>query len=190
MSFSVAFQFLRVNKKNRKDSKKLPFEWLWKGLWNLKTLNEINPPYRKIYSKVRQNSIVRQNDILVKRINTSSFGTQRLRSVGLKILNNLPSNVKSETSFPKFKEHIKTWLGTNAVKMFSCSLVYIYIYQVFTYIYSYLYFLEILARIWSVFVLFMHGLYFFIFVYMQIYFFPRINKAFIHHSYFLGNSSK
>ena len=67
-----------------------------------KTLNEINPPLPK------ENAKVRQNDIIVKRINTSRFGTQSLRSLGPKIWNNLPSNIKSETSFLKFKEYIKT----------------------------------------------------------------------------------
>ena len=40
-----------------------------------KTLNEINPPLPK------ENAKVRQNDIIVKRINTSRFGTQSLRSL-------------------------------------------------------------------------------------------------------------
>ena len=76
-----------------------------------KTLNEINPPYMKNIFTPKENAKVRQNDIIVKRINTSRFGTQSLRSLGPKIWNNLPSNIKSETSFLKFKEYIKTWLG-------------------------------------------------------------------------------
>ena len=56
--------------------------------------------------------------------------------------------------------------------------------QVFTCIYSYLYFLKILKNFLKL------GFYpvlltfyaFFIFVYMQIYFFLRLNKAFIHSS--------
>ena len=59
----------------------------------------------------KENLKVRQNEIIVKLINTSRFGIQNLRSLGPKIWNNLPSNIKSEISFPKFKEHIKTWLG-------------------------------------------------------------------------------
>ena len=78
-----------------------------------KTLNEINPPYMKNIFTPKENAKVRQNDIIVKRINTSRFGTQSLRSLGPKIWNNLPSNIKSETSFLKFKEYIKTWLGPN-----------------------------------------------------------------------------
>ena len=75
-----------------------------------KTLNEINSPYMKNIFAPKENSKVRQNDIIVKRINTSRFGTQSLRSLGPKIWNNLASNIKSETLFPKFKEYIKTWL--------------------------------------------------------------------------------
>ena len=59
----------------------------------------------------KENVEVRQNDIIVKRINTSRFGTQSLKSLGPKIWNNLPPNIKSETSFLKFKEYIKTWPG-------------------------------------------------------------------------------
>ena len=46
---------------------------------------------------------VMHNGIMVKRIITSIFRTQSLRSFGPKIWNNLPSNINSETSSPKFK---------------------------------------------------------------------------------------
>ena len=59
-----------------------------------KTLNEINPPYIKNIFTPKENAKVRQNDIIIKRINTSRFGTQSLRSVGPKIWNNLSSNQK------------------------------------------------------------------------------------------------
>ena len=59
----------------------------------------------------KENEKVRQNDIIVKRINHNRFGTQSLRSLGPKIWKNLPSNLKSERSFLKFKEYVKTWLG-------------------------------------------------------------------------------
>ena len=73
-----------------------------------KTLNEINPPYMKFIFTPKESENVRQNDIIVKRINTGTFGTQSLRFLGPKIWNNLPSNIKSETSFPKFEKYIKT----------------------------------------------------------------------------------
>ena len=76
-----------------------------------KTLNEINPPYMKNIFTPKENAKVRQDDIIVKRINTGRFGTQSSRSLGPKIWNNLPSNIKSGTFFLEFKEYIKTWLG-------------------------------------------------------------------------------
>ena len=121
-----------------------------------KTLNEINRSYMKNIFTPKENAKVRQNDIIVKRINTSRFGTKSLRSLGPKIWNNLPSNIKSETSFLKFKKYIKTWLGpkcryevciSNVNR--KCS-VFLYIFKFikfFTYIYSYFYFLKILERI-------------------------------------------
>ena len=60
---------------------------------------------------LKENTKVSKNDVIVKCINASRFGIQSLSSLGSKIWNNLPSNVKSETSFLKFKEYIKTWLG-------------------------------------------------------------------------------
>ena len=45
-----------------------------------KTLNEINPPYIKNIFTPKENAKVRQNGIIVKRINTIRFGTQSLRS--------------------------------------------------------------------------------------------------------------
>ena len=68
-----------------------------------KSLNEINHPHMKNIFMPRENGRVKQNDIIVKRINTSRFGTQSLRSLGPKIWTKLPSNIKLETSFPKFK---------------------------------------------------------------------------------------
>ena len=50
-----------------------------------KTLNEINPPYMKNIFTLKENAKVRQNDIIVKHINTSRFRTQSLRSLDPKI---------------------------------------------------------------------------------------------------------
>ena len=46
-----------------------------------KTLNEISPLCMKNIFTPKENAKVRQNDIIVKRINTSRFGTQSLRSL-------------------------------------------------------------------------------------------------------------
>ena len=72
-----------------------------------KTLNEINPPYIKNIFTPKENAKVRRNGITVNRINTSRFSTQSLRSLGPNIWNNLPSNIKSETSSLKFQEYVK-----------------------------------------------------------------------------------
>ena len=64
----------------------------------LKNINEINPLYAKNIFPSKGNLKVRHNDIMVKRINTSRFGTQSLRSWSLTIWKYLPSNIKSEAS--------------------------------------------------------------------------------------------
>ena len=105
MFFSLAFQFLQVNKKNKKIQKHClrivlnDYESNYKALLRnsnkptmeirrlrtlavemFKTLNEINPPYIKNIFTPKENAKVRQNGIIVKRINTIRFGTQSLRS--------------------------------------------------------------------------------------------------------------
>ena len=98
--------------------------------------NEISSPFMKNIFTLKENTKLRQNDTIVNYINISRFGTQSLRSLDPKIWNNLPSNIKSEIFFLKFKEYIKTWLGPNC-KCKSCInrtknvlLFDIYIYEV------------------------------------------------------------
>ena len=57
---------------------------------------------------------VRPNDILVTNTyhNTITYGTKSLKTLGPKIWNQLPDDVKTETSSTRFKEYIDTWLGT------------------------------------------------------------------------------
>ena len=50
-----------------------------------KTVNEIKSPYMNNIFTPKENAKVRQNDIIVKRINTGRFGTQSLRPLGPKI---------------------------------------------------------------------------------------------------------
>ena len=94
----------------------------------------------------KENEKVRQNDIIVKRINPNRFGTQSLRSLGPKIWKNLPSNIKSETSFLKFKEYIKTWLGrkcrcTVCINMWTENVLLFFIYFFLSSFYIYLWLL-------------------------------------------------
>ena len=44
-----------------------------------KTLNKMKPPYMKNIFTPKENSKVRQNDIIVKPLNTSKFGRQNLK---------------------------------------------------------------------------------------------------------------
>ena len=91
-----------------------------------KTMHELNPDFmREIFTektnaKVRprtsrihvfQKSVVRPNNILVKKNLSAKYGDKSLRSLGPKIWNQLPQNVKSEISFKKFKEYINQWFG-------------------------------------------------------------------------------
>ena len=54
---------------------------------------------------------VRPNDILVKHHNTITYGTKSLKTLGPKIWNQLPDDIKSETTYTytKCKEYIDTW---------------------------------------------------------------------------------
>ena len=57
------------------------------------------------------NSRVRPNDILVKAREFASFGDKNLATVGPKIWNALPQNIKAENFYVKFKEYIATWFS-------------------------------------------------------------------------------
>ena len=54
---------------------------------------------------------VQPNNIIVKRHNTTRYGTESLTTLGLQIWNNLPENIKSDTCYSKFKKYINTWFG-------------------------------------------------------------------------------
>ena len=51
------------------------------------------------------------NDILVKHHNAITYGTKSLKDLGPKIWNQLPEDIKTETSSSRFKEYIDTWFG-------------------------------------------------------------------------------
>ena len=74
-----------------------------------KTVNNLNPNYMKDIFTPKLHPKVRPNDILVKHHNTITYGTKSLKTLGPKIWSQLPEDIKSETSYTKFKEHIDTW---------------------------------------------------------------------------------
>ena len=76
-----------------------------------KTLNDINPSYMKNIFTKKTNAKIRPNDIIVRHHNTASYHDKSLITLGPKIWNKLPTNIKSLTSLAKFKEFIRTWFG-------------------------------------------------------------------------------
>ena len=95
-----------------------------------KTVNNLNPNYMKDIFTPKLHPKVRPNDILVKHHNTITYGAKSLKTLGLRIWNQLPSDIKSETSYTKFKEYIDTWFGPksrcnvcmNIWKVYQCKM--------------------------------------------------------------------
>ena len=63
------------------------------------------------YGSAKLNARVRPNNILVKARKSATFGDKNLATLGPKIWNALPQNIKAENSYVKFKEYIATWFG-------------------------------------------------------------------------------
>ena len=76
-----------------------------------KTINDLNPSFMKSIFSAKLNARVRPNDILVKTRKSATFGDKSLATLGPKIWNALPQNIKAENSYVKFKEYIATWFG-------------------------------------------------------------------------------
>ena len=82
------------------------------------TINDLNPSFMKSIFSVKLNARVRPNDILVKAGKSATFGDKSLATLGPKIWNVLPKNIKAENSYVKFKEYIATWFGPK----FNCNV--------------------------------------------------------------------
>ena len=78
-----------------------------------KTLNDQNPTYMQEFFKKPANRISLRfpNNLEVPRVQQVSYGTKSLYSLGPKIWNALPEDLKSSTSFSIFKKNIKRWKG-------------------------------------------------------------------------------
>lgn len=83
-----------------------------------KSLNELNPPFMKNLFQQRNNTNRRKFDLNIPLRNSVTFGDKSLRCMGPHIWNALPENIKSQSSFDKFKESIKNWYGPSC----KCSL--------------------------------------------------------------------
>ena len=78
-----------------------------------RTVNGLNPSYMKnVFKKSdisRSKRTQHQNNLIVPRPNYYEFGTESFTSLGPKIWNSLPVNIKSADMFEVFKKYIKTW---------------------------------------------------------------------------------
>ena len=76
-----------------------------------KTINNLNPNNVEDIFTPKLLPRVRPNYILVKHHNIITYGAKSLKTLGPKIWNQLPEDIKSETSFTKFKKCIDNWFG-------------------------------------------------------------------------------
>lgn len=80
-----------------------------------KSLHSLNPSYiHDIFDFQQSERSVRSqnvNNLKVPRINTRSFGTKSLTSLGPNIWNKLPNHMKTAESLNIFKKMIKFWNG-------------------------------------------------------------------------------
>ena len=76
-----------------------------------KTVNNLNPYYmNEIFSKTT-NLTHRPIDINFNQNNTTKYGSNSLRSLGLHIWKYLPSEIKKETDYKKYKNYMNDWFG-------------------------------------------------------------------------------
>ena len=72
-----------------------------------KTLKPLNPYFMHTYFKKGSHYARCTNDLAVNRIKTIMFSVKSLRTLGPKIWNSQPEDVKDLISLPKFKKFIK-----------------------------------------------------------------------------------
>ena len=78
-----------------------------------KTVNNVNLSFMKDIFTSKVNPKVRPNNLIVKRHNTTKYGTKSLTTLSPQIWNTLPENIKSETCYSKVRKYINTWFGPN-----------------------------------------------------------------------------
>ena len=76
-----------------------------------KANNNLKPSFMKDIFISKVNPKVRPNNLIVKRHNTTKYGTKSLTTLGSQTWNTLPENIKSETCYSKFKKRINVWFG-------------------------------------------------------------------------------
>ena len=88
----------------------------------LKTVNNLNPNYIKDIFTPKLHPKVRPNDILVKHRNTITYGTKSLKTLGRKMWNQLPKDIKSRHLMPILRNILTLGFDQNVVVM--CALIF------------------------------------------------------------------
>ena len=76
-----------------------------------KAFNENCPTFIKNYFEKNENSVSKKYELKIPIRNSVTFGDNSLRSLAPRVWNSLPKQLKTETSFVKFKEQISKWFG-------------------------------------------------------------------------------
>ena len=86
-------------------------------------VNDLNPYYMKESFSKTTNLTHRPLDVNFNQNNATKYGSNSLRSLGRHIWNFLPSEIKKETDYKKFKNYINDWFGLKC-KCNMCSFLY------------------------------------------------------------------
>ena len=78
-----------------------------------RAFNDLNPPYMKeFFQKISFSYNFRlSDDLLVLRVNQTTFGLRSIRYEGAVLWNHLPKSIKSSDTLKTFKKQIKSWIG-------------------------------------------------------------------------------
>ena len=76
-----------------------------------KAFNENCPTFIMDYFEKNENSVSKKYDLKIPIQNSVTLGDKSLRSLAPRVWNSLPKQVKTETSYIKFKEEIDKWFG-------------------------------------------------------------------------------
>ena len=77
----------------------------------IRTFNKNCQSFIKEYFEKTENSALKKHDLKIPIRNIVTFSDSSLRSLAPRVWNSLLKQLKTETSYVKFKEEIDKWLG-------------------------------------------------------------------------------
>ena len=83
-----------------------------------KAFNDNSPSFIKDYFEKNEKSISKKYDLKIPTRKSVTFGDKSLRALAPRVWNSLPKQLKTETSYERFKEEINKWFGPKC----KCSL--------------------------------------------------------------------